>query len=74
MNILIGAIKEVQEKYNLSDRKFALSLGIDPGHWSRVKRGRLPFGQKVLSALSQNYPELDIIIMQYMKGKTYAGN
>jgi len=73
MNTLIEAIKRVQEKYNLNDKEFSKSLGIDPGHWSRVKRELLPFGQKTLSALSQKYPELDMDIMQHMKGK-HAGN
>jgi hypothetical protein len=31
MNILIEAIKKIQEKYGINDRNFATSLGIDPG-------------------------------------------
>ena len=69
MLTLIDDIKEIQVKYNLSDQKFAKKLGVDPTNFSRIKRGLRNPGRQFLSALSQNFPELDLKIMQYMKGK-----
>lgn len=69
MEELINNIKEVQFKYGLSDRQFSLKLKISPGLWCKVKKGKNPPGAKFLGALSENFPELDYIVLRYMKSR-----
>ncbi len=66
MNTLTEAIKQYQEKNNLSDQKFAKSIGIDPGNWSRTKRGLIKPQAKFLKALVSKIPELQLAVMNYM--------
>lgn len=74
INTLIDEIEKVRIKHGLTNGRLADVLNIDRGHWSRVRRGKTPFGHKTLSALSRNFPELDLGIMQYIKGSDERTN
>jgi len=66
---LIKAIEAVQAKYDLNDSQFAKTLEIDPALVSRLKRGITEPGADFLGRLTRVYPELDIIMIQYLKGR-----
>jgi transcriptional regulator with XRE-family HTH domain len=66
---LLLEIDKVQIKYNLNDSQFAKSLGVDPALVSRLKRGLTVPGADFLGCLARVYPELDIIVIQYLKGR-----
>jgi hypothetical protein len=72
---LIDKMKEIEkEKYKYGDA-FARALGIDPGHLSRVKAGKVPVGLKVFQALWARHPETEYLIRNYMaseKGGKHA--
>ncbi len=69
MNELIVEIKALQERRKLSDRQFAISIGIDPSTWSYIKNGDNQPGVKVLSSIIRVYPELNTVILNYMTEK-----
>ncbi len=67
MDELIKAVGEAQKKRGLSDRKLSQLLGIDPAHWSRIKRGLAPAsGGKFLTAVTREFPELHFIVLKCM--------
>lgn len=69
MNTLLEAIEIVLQKYDLSDRQFCLKLDIEPSTWCRIKAGEIKPSADFLGALTRVYPELDIIVIQYLKGR-----
>jgi transcriptional regulator with XRE-family HTH domain len=63
---LIDEIKKLQQLKGLSDQKFSKAIGMDPGSWSRIKRGLVPPGGKFLTAVIQNFPELRLAVHEHM--------
>jgi transcriptional regulator with XRE-family HTH domain len=68
---LLKAVRELRENRGLSERQFALSIGIDPSTWSYIVSGGNNPGSKVLSGITRVYPELNTVVLNYMQK---AGN
>jgi predicted transcriptional regulator len=67
MQMLLKAIEEVQAKYGLKDSELADSLGVDRSLICRMKQGTQEPGADFLALLTTKYPELDFIVMHYLK-------
>ena len=65
-NGLLAAIREYQAKHGMSDPAFARRLGIHKSTWCRVKQGQRNPGAKVLRAIAREFPELQLLVFQYM--------
>jgi transcriptional regulator with XRE-family HTH domain len=55
--------------YKLSDDQFSEKLGVDPGTWSKIKRGQREPGAKFLAALVQAFPETKLEVMSYLENR-----
>ncbi len=67
VNNLIEEIKKLQELKGLkSDKDLAAAIGIDAGHWSKIKRGLAQPGGRFLKAIVEKYPELELAVHHYM--------
>jgi len=66
MRNLIEEIKKLQQLKGLSDRKFSQAIGMDPGLWSKIKRGLCPPGGKFLMSVARTYPELQLAVHEHM--------
>ena len=64
---LVEEIKKLQQLKGLSDQKFSKAIGMDPGLWSKIKRGLVPPGGKFLMSLASTYPELQLAVHEHMK-------
>jgi len=64
MKELLKAVEALIEAKGLNDDQFARSIGLDPGAWSRKKRGFTKFTKPDLDAMVLTYPELKIPIWQ----------
>jgi hypothetical protein len=58
MDELLSAIKNLISIMGLDNKKFAISIGLDPGAWSRKQRGLTKFTKDDLDAIVRVYPEL----------------
>lgn len=67
-NELVEALLRIKENRHIeSDYAFAKLLGIDTSTWSLIKSGKREIGNKVLSRIISNLPELTVEAMAYMK-------
>lgn len=73
MKELLKAIKDLMEIKGLNDSQFALSIGLDPGGWSRKKRGLTKFTKEDLDAIVSNYPELKVPVWQSIGARESGG-
>jgi len=71
-NQLLEAIEKIRGIYRLNDDLFAERLGVDPGTWSKVKRGQREPGAKFLAALVQAFPEAKLEVMTYLENRGNA--
>jgi transcriptional regulator with XRE-family HTH domain len=70
---LIEEIKKLQKLKGLNDKEFSLAIGIDAGHWSKIKRGLSTPGARFINGIARTYPELELAIHDYiMTGGTKA--
>lgn len=53
---LIAAL--LRRQGDLSDNRFAPTIGITQPHWSRVRRGHRPVGHRMAQRILGRYPEL----------------
>jgi transcriptional regulator with XRE-family HTH domain len=63
---LIESIKKVLEINRLSDRQFALNIGIDPGNWTRIQQGKTKPSTDFFQKLVDRYPELKLAVSEYI--------
>ena len=68
-NGLIEKVVKIQAENKLSDRQFSEKLGVDPANWSRVKRRIKEPGMKLLTALSREFPQLQLPVFEFMATK-----
>lgn len=59
---LLKAIEDVRKVYRLTDEAFAKSIGMDPGGWSRKKRGLTKLNKDDLDRMVNAYGELKMVI------------
>lgn len=55
---LVERLLVLQEAEGLSNTAFAEKLGIDVSQWSRIRRGVVPAGGKVIRGALRAYPGL----------------
>ena len=53
-------IKEFVQQKGLSDRRFALVLGMSPATISRILSGNRGAGSKVIGLVMQKFPDFDV--------------
>lgn len=69
---LLERLETIQEANGLSDRKFAIKLGISGVGWSNIRkagRGELggrEIGVKVLAAILTEYPDMKPYVLEYI--------
>ena len=51
-------IKELREKYNLSQAKLAASIGVSTSTISAIESGRMKVSQKIADAVKDTYGEV----------------
>lgn len=54
-------LNKAQKEEGLGSNAFARKLGINAGHWSKVRRGEESMGRKLLEAALRLYPELSYV-------------
>jgi hypothetical protein len=64
-------ILEAIENLGLSANQFSKSIGMDPGGWSRKKRGITKFTEEDLSTIVRAHPELAPAILQDLFGDNW---
>lgn len=64
---LIKQLTEAQKHKNMSDYSFAKLLKVPRSTWYVTKTGKKPIGMTMLRAISQTFPELDCLIIQFLK-------
>ena len=62
----IKTVKEIQEKKKLTDKELAKLLGIDISLWNKLKKNHRNPSLRVLKAISNALPELQLKIMEYI--------
>jgi transcriptional regulator with XRE-family HTH domain len=65
---LVAVITHYLTERHISGRQFAVTIGIDPGHWSRIRRGVVPPGGRFLKAVAAGYPDLAPAVASYFTG------
>lgn len=71
-NELIRRLEHLQAAEGLSDRAFAIKLGITNGQWSGVRRGDRLIGRKTLRAIVRRYPGLEPLAREYWNAQFEA--
>lgn len=61
VDAVVDWLIKAQEKEGLGSNAFARKLGINAGHWSKVRRGEETMGRKLLESALRIYPELSYI-------------
>ena len=63
-------IDTVREKQGLgSDSAFCEQLGISRATWWLIRKGKQKPGQKFIKGVMREYPDLTLVIMNYMAEK-----
>ena len=61
---LLKAIDDLIEMRHITHNQFAETIGVDPGAWSRKRRGLTKLTKDDLDAMVKTYPELKIPVWQ----------
>jgi len=68
MGKLVELLIKKQEEMNLSETEFANKLGMSRPMWYLVKSGNRQPGKKFLKATMKAFPELQLDVMNCMRG------
>lgn len=69
---LLERLQQIRKASGMTDRQFAIRLGISPGNWSLIcKAGRgepngREIGMKVLAAVLREYPSMKPYVLEYI--------
>jgi transcriptional regulator with XRE-family HTH domain len=54
----IKLLEKRRGQLGMSNDEFAKHLGVDPGSWSKIRRGQRPLGWKLPMAVALKFPDL----------------
>lgn len=70
---LIAAITQYLKEREISGNSFAKGMGMNPSHWSRIRRRIVPPGGKFLKAVADSYPDLaPAVAAHFLGGKAVS--
>ena len=64
--IIIGKLKDIQEREGLSDAAMAERLGCSRQTYNSTRLGRIPTGNKILKGVSTAFPELKDDVIYFL--------
>jgi len=65
---LIERLKQEQAQKELTEAQFAQRLGVSRALWFLIKRGERKPSLRLLSAVAREFPELQLLVFEYIAG------
>lgn len=64
---LLTAVRAKQKELKKTDALFAAKLRVSKACWIKTREGILPIGMSVLCGIVQEFPDLQVEALQYMR-------
>lgn len=69
MDKLLKALEGKQAAEGLNQRELAQKLGVSDTYLILLKQGKRQFGVKILRAIGREFPDLQLLVFEYIANK-----